>query len=416
MRLPSRPGWLAAPIVGAGVLGVASGAAQFGVTAVLGEVAIEFGAATSSEVAGAVGMSAGTLGVGLAVIRLAGAGSLVGSSVADRVGRRPVLLTATALGLVLTLVAAAAPSFWTFVALIALSRPLLSTVNAVTAVVAAEEATSRDRTAAIAFIAASYAFGSGLVSIVRGVVDGLSFRVLLAAVGAGVVLLPLVARIVREPPVAVRAAAADAPRPRLGTVPRPFVRDLVLLCVLAAATNLVTGPAFTWLFVYGENVLGESPGRMALLVLAAGPVGFTGLLAGRALADHVGRRGAALAGTVVLAGASTWAYGASSTALAVGYLAAILGSAAAGPAAATLLNEVMPTEARATANGWAAAAGVAGAVTGLLLFGQLVDAGAFVTASRVLFLPLVPLALLYLALPETAGTELDDEQAVEPTG
>ena len=406
MRTPSRPGWLAAPIVGAGLLGVASGSAQFGVTAVLGEVAIAFGEATSAEVAGSVGMSAGTLGVGLAVIRLAGAGSLVGSSIADRVGRRPVLLTATAIGLVLTLVAAAAPSFWTFVVLIALSRPLLSTVNAVTAVVAAEEANARDRTAAIAFIAASYALGSGLVSVARGAFEGLSFRVLLAVVGAGVVLLPLVARIVREPPVAVRAA--DAPRARLGTVPRPFVRDLVLLCLLAAATNLVTGPAFTWLFVYGENVLGESPGRMALLVLAAGPVGFAGLLAGRAMADHVGRRGAALAGTVVLAGAATWAYGASSTALAVGYLAAILGSAAAGPAAATLLNEVMPTEARATANGWAAAAGVAGAVTGLLLFGQLVDAGAFATASRWLFLPLVPVALLYLALPETAGTELEE--------
>lgn len=406
MRLPSRPGWLAAPIVGAGVLGVASGAAQFGVVASLGDVAIAFGEATSAEVAGTVGMSAGTLGVGLAVIRLAGAGSLVGSSVADRVGRRPVLLTATALGLVLTLVAAAAPSFWTFVALIALSRPLLSTVNAVTAVVAAEEASSRDRTAAIAFIAASYALGSGLVSVVRGVLDGPSFRVLLAVVGAAVVLLPLVARIVREPPVAVRAT--DAPRPRLGAVPRPYVRDLAVLCLLAAATSLVTGPAFSWLFVYGENVLGASPGRMGLLILAAGPVGLGGLLAGRAMADHVGRRGAALVGSVLLAAAATWAYGASSTALAVGYLAAIFGSAAAGPAAATLLNEVMPTETRATANGWAAASGVAGAVAGLLLFGQLVESGAFVTAARVLFLPLVPMALLYLVLPETAGTELDE--------
>lgn len=396
------------PIVGAGLLGVLSGAAQFGVTAVLGEVAVEFGAATTAEVDGAIGMSASTLGLGLAVIRLAGAGSLVGAAVADRIGRRPTLLGATALGLALTLLATFASTFWTFVALIALSRPLLSTTNAVTAVVASEEADSKDRTAAIAFVAAMYAIGSGVVSVARGAFDGLSFRLLLGVVGAGVVLLPLLARLLREPPTAAAArdAAHGTVRPRFGTVPRPHVATLLLLCLLAGATNLVTGPAFTWLFVYGENVLGATPGAMALLVIAAGPAGLLGLLAGRATADRLGRRVAGACGTSVLAVAAVVAYSGGLVALYGGYVVAVFGAAATGPAAAALLNEAMPTESRATANGWAAAAGVLGAVVGLVAFGALTGASGFGGAARLLFLPVAPLALLYLRLDETVGTDV----------
>jgi AAHS family 3-hydroxyphenylpropionic acid transporter len=398
------PGWLAAPVVGAGLLAVLSGAAQFGVTAVLGEVALAFGAATTAEVEGQLGMSAGTLGLGLAVIRFAGAGSLFGSAVADRVGRRPVLLVATAAGLLLTLLAPLAPTFWVFVGVIALSRPLLSSTNAVTAVVAAEETDAHDRTAALAFIAAAYAAGSGIVSVARGAIDGLDFRVLLVVVGLFVVTVPVIARLVREPPA--NAHVAGAVRPAFGTVSRAVARPLVVFCLLAAATNLVTGPAFTFLFVYGENVLGASPARMALLVLAAGPAGLAGLLLGRLLADRLGRRVAALGGTLLIGLAGSWAYNGGQPALFAGYLVLIVAAAAAGPAAAALLNEAMPTETRATANGWAAAAGVVGAVAGLAAFGALAgDAGAFDRAALWLFLPLVPLSFGYLLLPETAGTE-----------
>lgn len=407
---PARPEWLRPTIVGTAFLAVLSGAAAFGVTAVLGDVAVAFGEATDQEVAETVGMSTTTLGVGLAVIRLAGAGSLWGASLADRLGRRRTLIGSVVLGLLLTLVAAGMPSFWTFVVVIALARPALSTTNALSIVVAAEESRMVGRTWAIAFVGAGYALGSGLVSVLRGVFEGMSFRLVLAVAALPVVLVPLLARRIEEPPATRRQAAPDAPRIRLGGIPRDLLPLVLTLCVLAAAIALVTGPAFTYLFVYGENVLGASPGYMAALVLGAGVSGMIGLLLGRAAADRAGRRITAAAATLAVCGAAVVAYSGSLGYFSVGYLVAIAASAAFGPATGALVNEAVPARYRGTANGWAAAAGVVGAVAGLVLFGIVSDAvGGFGAAARILWLPILPVTLLYARLPETLGAVLEGE-------
>ena len=71
------------------------------------------------------------IGVGLAIIRLAALGSLPLAALADRVGRRRVMLGCTALGLAATALAALSPGYWWFVALFALGRPLLAGTNAI---------------------------------------------------------------------------------------------------------------------------------------------------------------------------------------------------------------------------------------------------------------------------------------------
>lgn len=412
--MPKRPDWLGPTVVATAVLAVFAGMAQFGVTAVFGDVAEAFGEAGTSDAAGQVGLSATTVGIGLAVIRLAGAGSLIGASLADRAGRRRVLLGVTTLGLLLTLAATAMPGYWLFVAVIALARPLLSTTNALTVVVAAEETGAGGRAWAIAFVGAAYALGSGAISVLRGVVEGADHRVILALAAAPVVLIPLVARRVEEPPRA-RDLSHPAVPVRLGSVPSQWRGRVALMAGLAAGIALVTGPAFTYLFVYGENVLGFSSGRMALLVLAAGPTGLVGLLVGRAAADRLGRRVTAAVATALVALAAALAYSGSSAVFAAGYLATITASGAFGPAKGALVNEVVPTAHRATTNGWVAAAGVIGAVAGLGLFGALADLmGGYPAASRVLFLPVLPAVLLYSRLPETRGLELDSEAVTSP--
>lgn len=404
-----RPGWLATSILGTAGLAVMSGAAQFGVTAVLGDVAVAFGAASESEVTATVGLSASTLGLGLAVIRLAGAGSLFGSSLADRWGRRRVLVASAAVGLALTGLAAGMPTFWAFIAVIALSRPLLSSVNALSVVVASEETGPQDRAWAIGFVGGAYALGSGLVSVLRGAFEGAGFRTIVAATAVPLILIPLLARIIGEPPPA-EAVHDDEPQLRFTGVPAAVRPRLVIVTVLIGIIAVATGPAFTYLFVYGENVLGASPGFMAMLVLAAAPAGLAGLLFGRWAADRFGRRITAGVATVALIVAVVVTYSGSRDLFAVGYLAAIASSGAFGPASGALLNELVPTRYRGTANGWAAAAGVVGAVLGLGLFGLLTETlGGFPAAARWLFLPLVPLAYLYTRLPETRGVDLDDD-------
>ena len=402
----SRPGWLHPAIVRAAILAIAAGYAQFAVTTVLGEVAVEFGAAaTEDPLAQEVGLSTTTLGIGLAVIRLAGIGALVAAALGDRFGRRTLLLGLVGFGLALSTGAAASPGFWVFVAITAAARPLLSGTNALVAVVAAEETTTKDRSKAMALIQAAYALGSGLVAMLHGFAS-LNFRWIFALSVVPLVLLPLIGRGMEESPL-----YEDLPpdqRPGVpGSIDRALIPRLAIITGLAFAAALVTGPALTYLFVYGENVLGAAPSFMSTIVLLAGPVGRVGLLLGRWGADHVGRRWTAGIATLIMIAAGALAYGGTVPMLVAGYLALIAGGGAIGPSGGTLIAEVFPTKARATANGWATAFGVIGAVTGLASFGVLADVfGSFATAAMVLWLPTAPTVLLYALLPETRGREL----------
>lgn len=409
--------WLKPTVVGAAVLAVVSGYGQFGVTTVLGDVAETFGASDAGS-AVEVGLSATTLGIGLAVIRLAGLGSLPVAALADHRGRRIALWTAAA-GLVLTVVAAGMPSFWVFVTVAALARPLLAGTNAIATVITAEATRTADRSRALAVVEFGYAIGAGLVVVVHGLGSTvLGFR---GVLGLGALLLlvfPWLSARVRESELYERSAGVAhgepaAPRPvgpgRLGRVGERSRQRLVVVCALAASLGLVTGPAFTFVFVYGENALGLSPGYMTVVVVVGGVLGLPGLLLGRWAADRFGRRITAATATALLAVSAWVTYADGSPSLAVGYVSAVALSAVFGPAGGALFTEVFPTRDRSTATGWASAAGVVGSVVGLALFGSLVDVlGSFARAGATMWLPLIPLVGLYALLPETRHDELED--------
>src|ERR1700722_16339594 len=100
--------WSDRVIVAIAIAAMASGFGQFGVVAALGDVAREFGrVAHGATIADQAGLSGTRLGVGLAIIRLASLGSLPLIGLADRFGRRTMLIATLALGLALTVVAAA---------------------------------------------------------------------------------------------------------------------------------------------------------------------------------------------------------------------------------------------------------------------------------------------------------------------
>jgi MFS family permease len=403
-----RPIWLTAPVLTVSVLSIASGLAQFSVTTVIGDVAAAFGAPNGGdEVAAQIGLPATTVGIALAVIRLSSLASLPAAALADRFGRRTLLLAAAAFGLALTSMAALAPSFWWYVALVAVARPALSTVNVLAGVIGAEETSARDRSAAIALITAAYGVGAGAVAVLKGVLPGdPSFRVVTALALAPLLLLPLLARRVREPAIARRSEHAHG---FPGAVPRRHRRSVAVLALLAGVLAVATGPGFTYLFVYGEQVLGASPLFISGWVLAAGPAGLVGILLGRFGADHLGRRvtaGLAMAGTGL---AVTYAYSSGIGQLAAGYLLAITSSSAFAPPAGALAAELVPTRIRATVAGWMTVTGVLGAVLGLTSFGMLADVtGSFANAAMAIGVGVAAVAVGFVALPETRGTELED--------
>ena len=405
-------GWLDPSVVTLALFAMASGFGQFGAISALSDVAKAYGHATHGTTsADQAGLSGTVLGVGLAVLRIASLGGLPLSGLADRFGRRSMLLLTCAFGLALTVLAALSPGFWWFIVILAVGRPFLSATNALAQVGAAEETGTRDRAKAIALIAAGYAVGSGITAVLEGLaVSTLGFRGIFALASvplAGVLVLRR--WLVESDRFTIAAAALDHPTPVFGAIRRPYRARLALVATLTLAVSVVTGPANNFVLLYAKSFLHLSGGARAAMVVVAGPIGLAGLLAGRWLADHVGRRITAAVAMAGIAVAAIVAYSGSHLGLYGGYELAAVSGGCFAPGAGSLANELFPTSVRASVAGWNVAASVVGAVVGLVLFGSLADAGNnFSVAAWVTFAPMILAAGLFFLLPETKGREPED--------
>ncbi len=404
--------WNDRAVVAIAVAAFASGFAQNGVVASLGDVAKGFGQANvSASFADQAGLSGTELGIGLAIMRLASLGALPITGLADRFGRRTMLLVTVALGLAMTGVAAVSPSYWWFVAIFASGRPLLSATNALAQVAAAEQTGSADRAKAVALIAAGYGIGAGVVAIVHSLAErALGFRGVFVLALVPLALLPLLWRWTEEPDrFAVAAAGSAHPTPVFGAVAPPYRRRLTVVVILAFATSVITGPANSFVFLFAQNFLHQRGIVTAAMVVGAGVAGLAGLLAGRWLADRVGRRLTSALAMMTVALLATLTYSGSAPALLTGYILGVFAGSVFAPAAGALINELFPTSIRASVAGWSLASGVLGAVTGLVVFGAVAEAAhRYLVAGLVTFLPAALVMMLFRLLPETRGAEPED--------
>jgi MFS family permease len=402
-------GWTDRAVLGVALVALAAGFGQFGLTATLGDVSRHFGHVVSgTTITDKVGLSGTQLGLGLAVVRLSSLGGLPLAGLADRVGRRRVLLVSCGLGLAATAASAASPGYWWFVVVFALGRPFLSAAYAVAQVGAAEQTGSSQRASAVALVAAGYAVGAGATVVIYGQVgNGLGYRGILLLALVPMISLPFVARWVSEPERFVRAAASDQRRwPVLGAVARPYRARLALVTILALALGVITGPANSFVYLYAQNVERFPGVALSAMVVAAGILGLGGLLAGRWLADRVGRRPTAMGAMVCIGTSGIICYSGNRVALVAGYLAAVTAGGIIAPAAGAFVNELFPTSVRASVAGWNVAGAVLGAVGGLVLFGTVANIGnSFAPAALVTFLPAMAMSVLVWYLPETRGHE-----------
>jgi len=401
--------WSDPAIVAVAAVAAAAGFGQFGLTATLGDVATHFGHVLHGQtIADRVGLSGTELGLGLAVIRLASLGGLALAGLADRVGRRMVMLVAAGIGLAITAASTLSPGYWWFVAVFACGRPFLSAVTAVSQVQAAEQTGSSQRASAVALVVAGYSAGAGATAVLYGLTGtALGYRGILALAVVPLLALPALARRVTEPDRFLRAAARHEVRlPVLGAVAKPYRRRLLVVSTGAFALAVISGPATGFVYLYAQDVE-HLPGiALSGMVVAAGVLGLGGLLLGRALADRIGRRPTAVGSIACIGAASMLCYSGSRIALLVGYLAAVTAAGTFAPAGGALANELFPTSVRASVAGWNVVGSVLGALVGLLLFGTVADIGnRFATAAVVTFLPAMALSLVIFTLPETLGHE-----------
>ncbi|MGH9006499.1 MAG: MFS transporter [Acidimicrobiales bacterium] len=403
--------WRAPTVLAVAAVAVAAGFGQFGAVAALGNVAKTFGHVThGGSLAARVGLSGSTIGIGLALIRVASIGGLPLAGLADRLGRRRTLLACCAAGLVITAGAALSPNYWWFVAIFALGRPMLSATNALAQVSAGELTSSANRAKAVSLVAAGYAVGAGVTAILYNLGrNTIGFRGVFALAVVPLLALPFIARTVAEPDRFQRASPAEHGEPVLGPVGRRFRRRLLLVCAVGFAVSVITGPANSFVFVYAQDVRHVSGTLTAAMVVIAAPAGLAGLLAGRWMADHLGRRPTIVTAMVGMAGFGILLYSGTKPALFAGYALGALAGGIISPPLGSMVNEVFPTSVRASVAGWFIVAGVIGAVVGLILFGAVADVGNRLNlAAIVTFLPVLPISALLFAIPESKGKEPED--------
>jgi len=402
-------GWRSRSVVGVALVALCAGFGQFGAVAALGDVAKGFGHVVSgTTIADQAGLSGTTIGLGLGVLRLASLLAMPLTAIADRIGRRRVLLGCCAIGLVATVAASASPSFWWFVAIFAVGRPLLSASSAVGQVVAAEVTDAANRARGVALVTAGFGIGSGLIALLHGAASGfLGFRGLFLLAVVPLAAMPWIRRLITETErFEVARAEFATSRPTLGTVHRRLIGRLLVVSVLSFGVAETSGPATGFVYLDAQDITKLAAAIVSLMVLSAGVTGVVGLYLGQLLADRLGRRPTGIAAMTGLALASMVTYSGGRPELFVGYVCGIFFTALLAPTAGSFVNELFPTEVRAHVAGWLIIASVLGAIAGLVGFGAIADAGGSLRlAGVIVFAPTLAISALFLVLPETKGLE-----------
>lgn len=340
----------------------------------------------------------------LAAVRVGVLISLVVAALADRRGRRRLLVASALLGCVFTATGAFVPDLTWLGISQTFARAMSTALGVLITIVAAEEMPRSSRAYAVSVLAMTAALGAGAAVWLLPLADlGEGAWRILYVVPLGA--LPLVLWAGRRLPESKRFVAATE-RP----AERGHLNRFVLLGASAFLTTLFLAPAAQLQNEFLRDEQGFTATTIALFTIATNTPGGIGIVIGGKLADLRGRR---YVGAVALAG------GAGFTALqflsngSVIWLWSLLGAiigAAAVPALGVYGPELFPTAARGRLNAAISLIGVIGSGLGLLIAGRLADHwGSLGPAISVLAVgPLLLCIMVIVWYPETAHLSLEE--------
>ena len=356
----------------------------------------------------------------LAVANLGTVAAYLLIRLADRWGRRPLLLICLTGYSGASLGSAVAPEKWSFLLGQLAVRFFLVSALAMAVLYAVEEYPAERRGRIVGLIQACYGVGAVVCAAVtpRLLQTSLGFRAVYLLGATSVCLLLFACRGLRETGrfrslVAARKPAASTP-PFWPRLPQPpYRRRMLQLAVIWVATFLCNQSATVFWKEYAQAERGLSPQRIGTWVAIAAVVALPlTVLLGR-LIDRIGRRRGA---AVVYLGTACGVLG-SYAPLSEGLLLVSLILLIAGATAAVaLLNawtaESFPTDLRGDSFAWAnSLLGRLGFVLSPLFVAELVPIlGWGRTLSLTAGFPLLSLGLIWLWLQETARKELEESQ------
>jgi MFS family permease len=349
-------------------------------------------------------------GYALATVRLGILLTLALVALADRRGRRSVLVATAAGGCLVAATGALAPNLAWLTASQTAARALSAGLAILIGIVAAEEMPRGSRAYAVSVLGMAAALGAGFCVLALPLADlgeaGWRLLYLLPLLA-----LPLCRGIGRRLPESRRVAAVHRNVPMAG-----HGRRLALLAGSAFLLQLFTAPASQFLNEFLRDERGFSAARISLFTILTNTPGGIGVVVGGRLADVRGRRVVGAVGLVGGVGATVVMYLTTGWGLwAWSVFGAVVGAATL-PALGVYWPELFPTSLRGRANGLISLLGVAGSGVGLLAAGLLSDRlGGLGPALTCLAIgPAVLVVLVLAAYPETAHRELEELNPEDP--
>lgn len=360
------------------------------------------------QIAAGLGVGIGVFGGAVALIRLATLGSLPLLRLADRRGRRTILIASVALFTAFTGMTALAWGLVAFAVLQMAARVFLATESALANVVIAEELRPDRRGAGLAALGIIAGTGYGAVAGLLLIVPltPLDWRIFYV-----VALLPLaVAAVLRRRLPETRAfeVARSEHRVQASLLPRlaPHLRGRLARVVgVVSAFGLVQTSGFFYASDLAQTDYGWS-GVFTTLILASAAFGILGFWLGGRIGDVAGRRPMIALATVLGAAGTVLVFTEVRGLFAPGFFLLATAGSCFVAASVAYMAELFPTEVRASCTSVVLACQVVAGSIGLAAVGALSG----VVSSSVVMLALggsLLLAVLALkGLPETAGREL----------
>lgn len=346
----------------------------------------------------------------LAVVRLGVLATVFLTAMADRRGRRRLLLLAAQVGCAACAIGALSPNLIGVGFSQLVTRTMVTSCTVLLTVIVAEEMPKGARAYGITLLGCSGAIGVGACLVALPLAD------LGESAWRALYVLPLLGILV------VRRAGRRLPESRRFEVPHDDVamaghgRRLWLLAMSALLLNVFKDPASQLLNEFLRDERGFSASRISLFSIATNLPGFLGVVVGGRIADARGRRGV---GAVAVLGGATFTvlqmFSSGWSMWTFSLVGSIIGAAAI-PALGVYGPELFPTSLRGRANGVIAVLGVVGTVSGLVLAGTLSDRwdGLGPALAALSFGPLLVAMLILVVYPETAHQELEDLNPEDP--
>jgi MFS family permease len=359
-------------------------------------------------IADGLDVSVARFGIGVAVIRVAALGSMPVLRVADRVGRRRMLLVSV---LAFTVATAATSLAWglvSFVVFQMVARLFLATEESLAGIVISEEVRPDRRGAGLTLLGIIAMSGFGLVAGMLLVVPltPLDWRILYLAALPPLLLVAWLRRNLRETQAFTVAQSEARVQssfwPHVDAIHRPL---LWRITVVLGTHGLLGTPMFFYAAELAQDGYGWE-GLFTVIVIAAGPATLLGYVAGGRISDRIGRRPVVIWSALVVVLGVVLVFSEERWLFAPGFF--LLTGADAGLVAVrpAYLSELFPTEVRATLLSFVFAVVVAAGSAGLVIVGLL--EGVLSTRAAIGGLAVVMVAGLVAmrGLPETAGADV----------